>query len=254
MDLRETWNDLASTVINILPRVVVFLLILLVGWFIAKAFEKLTNAVLERVGFDRAVERGGIRRALEGSSYDASSIVAKIVYFALLLITFMLAFNVFGPNPVSEMLSAVVAWLPQLLIGIVLIVVAAFIANMVRDIVGGALGGTSYGRVLATLAYVFILGIGVIAALSQMGIAAAVTGPVLFFILATIGGVIVVGMGGGMIRPMQSRWEGWLTKAEAEARLQSRTTPYGTTGTTDPSTVDVTGTRETHQTPRRDHF
>jgi hypothetical protein len=45
-----------------------------------------------------------------------------------------------------------------------------------------------------------------------------VTTPVLITILATIGGVIVVGAGGGLIRPMQSRWEGWLNSAERESQ------------------------------------
>jgi hypothetical protein len=39
---------------------------------------------------------------------------------------------------------------------------------------------------------------------------------VLIFALATVGGILVVGVGGGMIRPMQSRWEQWLTRAQAE--------------------------------------
>ena len=43
------------------------------------------------------------------------------------------------------------------------------------------------------------------------------TTPVLIAILATVGGVIVVGVGGGLIRPMQQRWESYLSTAEREA-------------------------------------
>jgi hypothetical protein len=50
-----------------------------------------------------------------------------------------------------------------------------------------------------------------------VGVATTVTTPVLIAILATIGGVIVVGVGGGLIKPMQHRWEGYLAKAEEEA-------------------------------------
>jgi hypothetical protein len=70
---------------------------------------------------------------------------------------------------------------------------------------------------LASIANGFILFLGVIAALNQIGIATTVTTPVLIAILATIAGVIVVGAGGGLIKPMQTRWEGYLTKAEEEA-------------------------------------
>src|SRR5687767_1643091 len=133
-----------------------------------------------------------------------------------MLVTLVIAFNVFGPNPISTLLQDVVAFLPRLIVAIVIIVVASAVAKMVKDIVGSTLGGLSYGNVVANIASVFILFLGVVAALNQVGVATTVTTPVLITILATIGGVIVVGAGGGLIRPMQSRWETWLSSAERE--------------------------------------
>ena len=72
-------------------------------------------------------------------------------------------------------------------------------------------------RRLANIASVFILFLGIVAALNQVGVATTVTTPVLITILATVGGVIVVGVGGGLIRPMQQRWESYLSTAEREA-------------------------------------
>ncbi len=218
-NVSDAVGDALRSVMLFLPKAVAFLAILVAGWLIAKAVLKIVEKVLERVGFDRAVERGGIRRALSRSRYDASDIVAKLVYYAVLLFTLQLAFGIWGPNPISDLLGAVIAWLPRAFVAIVIVVVAAAIANAVKDIISGALGGLSYGRVLATIASVFILGLGVIAALNQIGVATAVTTPVLIAVLATIGGILVVGVGGGLIRPMQSRWESWLTRAERESQL-----------------------------------
>ncbi|MET7866396.1 mechanosensitive ion channel family protein [Micromonospora taraxaci] len=218
-NVSDAVGDALRSVMLFLPKAVAFLAILVAGWLIAKAALKIVEKVLERVGFDRAVERGGVRRALSRSRYDASDIVAKLVYYALLLFTLQLAFGIWGPNPISDLLGAVISWLPRAFVAIVIVVVSAAIANAVKDIISGALGGLSYGRVLATTASVFILGLGVIAALNQIGVATAVTTPVLIAVLATIGGILVVGVGGGLIRPMQSRWEGWLTRAEQESQL-----------------------------------
>ena len=129
-----------------------------------------------------------------------------------------LAFGVFGPNPVSGLLTGVIAFLPKLFVALIIIVVASAIAAAVRDIVSNALSGFSYGRIVATIASVFILGLGIIAALNQVGIALTVTLPVLIAILATIGGILIVGVGGGLIKPMQERWENYLTTAEREGR------------------------------------
>src|SRR5919202_4505849 len=173
--LGHAWASIAA----FMPKLIAFLLILIIGYFIAKAISKILDRILERVGFDRAVERGGVGAALARSKYDASDIVAKLVYYAIWLIALELAFGVFGPNPVSNLLSQLVAWLPRLVVAIIIIVIASAIAKAVKDLITAALGALSYGRLMSTIASVFILGLGVIAALNQVGIATAVTTPVL---------------------------------------------------------------------------
>ncbi|MEV0810459.1 hypothetical protein [Micromonospora sp. NPDC050200] len=212
-------GDALGAVMLFLPKAVAFVAILVVGWLVAKAVLKIVDKVLDRVHFDKAVERGGIKTALARSRYDASDIVAKLAYYGVLLVTLQLAFGIWGPNPISDLIAGVIAWLPRAFVAIVIVVVAAAIATAVKDIIGSALGGLSYGRVLANIASVFILGLGVIAALNQIGVATAVTTPVLIAVLATVGGILVVGVGGGLVRPMQSRWENWLTRAERESQV-----------------------------------
>ncbi|MEU4512468.1 hypothetical protein AB0G05_23500 [Nonomuraea wenchangensis] len=211
--LTDAWRSIATFV----PRLVAFLVILIIGYLIAKALEKVVDKILERVGFDRAVERSGVRRWLERSKYDASSLLGRIVFYAIVLVTLQIAFSVFGPNPISALLTGVVAWLPRALVAIVIIVVAGAIAKAVRDILNGALGGLSYGGWIATAAAVFIWALGIIAALNQIGVATTVTTPVLITVLGTIGAILAIGIGGGLIRPMQQRWERWLSRMESEA-------------------------------------
>ena len=217
-DVAGAVSAMLRAVLLFLPKAVAFIAILVVGWLVARLLRNVIDKVLERVGFDRAVERGGIRTALAHSRYDASDIVAKLVYYAVLLFTLQLAFGIWGPNPVSDLIKGVVAWLPKAFVAILIVVIAAAIASAVRDIVGNALSGLSYGRFLANVASWFIIGLGIIAALNQIGVATTVTTPVLIAVLATIAGVIIVGVGGGLVRPMQRRWEGWLDRAGEESR------------------------------------
>ncbi|TQM38978.1 mechanosensitive ion channel family protein [Pseudonocardia cypriaca] len=212
-------GDAMRTVAVFVPQLLLFLVILLIGWLIAKALRKVTDTVLERLHFDRAVERGGIGRALARSKYDASDLIAMVVYYAVLLLTLQLAFGVWGPNPISALLTGIVAFLPRIAVAIIIVVVASAIAAAVKDLVMSVTGGLSYGNVVANIASVFIIALGVIAALSQIGVAVAVTLPVLITVLATVGGILIVGVGGGLIRPMQQRWERWLDRAEQEAPM-----------------------------------
>ena len=232
-------GDMLRSILLFLPKALAFIVILLVGWLIAKAVRKLVDKILERVGFDRLVERGGVKTALAHSKYDASDIIAKLVYYAILLFTLQLAFGIWGPNPISSLITGVVAWLPQAFVAIIIIVVASAIAKGVKDLISGSLAGLSYGKLLANIASVFILGLGIIAALNQIGVATTVTTPILITVLAIIGGVIVVGVGGGLIKPMQNRWEGWLNAAAQESsKLTGRTTTTSTSYTAAPASTD----------------
>lgn len=215
--MEETLRSGLATVIEFVPKLALFLVILIVGLLIAKAISKALNKLLEKVGFDRLVERGGVKKALARSSMDASDIISKIVYYALVLFVLQFAFGVFGPNPVSDLLAGIIAFLPKIVVAIIIVIISAAIAAAVKSLIQGSLGGLSYGKTLANIASIFILGIGIIAALNQVDIATTVTTPILIAVLAAIVGVIIVGVGGGLIGPMSRRWEGYLTKAEAEA-------------------------------------
>lgn len=217
IDVGGSLRDGLSTVATFVPKLLLFLVILVIGWIIARVLRSVIGKLLERVGFNRMTDRAGLGQVLANSKYNAGSLIATLVYYALLLITLQFGFGVFGPNPVSELLTGIVTWIPRAVVAIIIVVLAAAIANAVRDLVGAALGGLSFGALLARIVYVFIVGLGVIAALNQIGVATAVTTPVLVAILATVAGVIIVGVGGGLVRPMQQRWDGWLTRAETEA-------------------------------------
>lgn len=216
--MENALNELWVAVALYVPKIVMFLLILVIGWIVAKVLGKAADKILERVGFDRAVERGGVKRALAKSQYDASSIVGRLVYYTVILFVLQLAFGVFGPNPVSDLLTRVIAFLPSIVVAIVIVVLAAAIATAVRELIANTIGGLSYGKILANIAAAFILGLGIIAALNQVGIATSVTLPVLITVLATIGGILVVGVGGGLIKPMQARWESYLGTMESETQ------------------------------------
>jgi hypothetical protein len=221
MDYTEGIESAFARVAEFVPKLVAFLLILLIGYFVAKVVAKVIDKVLEKVGFDRLVERGGIKQALASSKYDASDLVAKIVFYSLMLIVLNIAFGVFGDNAVTQMLAGVMAFLPKLFVAIIIIVLAAAIAAAVKNIVGAALGGLSYGKTLANVASIAIITVGVFAALSQLEIAPAIVNGLFYAVLAAVVGIAIVAVGGGGIQPMRQRWQQSMDRYDAEKpRLQ----------------------------------
>ena len=214
---RDGLGDAWASIATFIPKLVGFLLILVIGYFIAKAIAKLVETVLERVGFDNAVERGGIGQALERSQYDASDILSKIVFYALFLFVLQLAFGLFGPNPISDLIKGVIAYLPNIFVAIIIVVIGAAIAAAVKEIIEASLGGLSYGRALAFAASTLILGVALFAALDQLNIAENIVNGLYYAILAIIVGSAVIAIGGGGIKTMSRYWERAANRADMES-------------------------------------
>jgi hypothetical protein len=215
-ELRDGLGEGLAAAATFLPKLLGFLLILLVGYFIAKAIEKLLDRVLERVGFDRWVERGGIRRALARSKYDASSLLSKLVFYLAFLFVLQLAFGIFGSNPVSDLIAGVIAYLPNVFVAVVILVVGAAIAAAVKEIVQASLGGLSYGNALSVVASVAILTIAIFAALDQLEIAPTIVNTLFVGLVVLVVGSGIVAIGGGGIATMQRYWERAANRTEQE--------------------------------------
>jgi hypothetical protein len=223
-----------SNVITFVPKLLAALLILLVGYFVAKAVAGILNKVLERVGFDRVVERGGVRQVLARSKYDASDILAKLAFWTIMLLVLQLAFGVFGANPVSDLLRGLIAYLPNVFVAILILVIAAAIARAVTDLLSNLLGTVQGGQVLAKGAGVAILVFAIFAALDQLNIAPRIVTGLWYALLAAVVGSVIVAVGGGGIRTMQRYWERAAGSAESrgpELRDQVRASASTSTST-----------------------
>ncbi|KAA0024839.1 mechanosensitive ion channel family protein [Antrihabitans cavernicola] len=213
--LSNAWSSVA----NFVPKLLAFLVVFFIGWLIAKAVSKAVGLLLDKIGFGRLIEKAGIDKFLHTANVTPAGLLTKLIYYFILLIALQLALTAFGPsNPVSEIVNKIVLFLPKAIVALVIIIIVAAIATAVKKLLEEALGGLSYGELLAKIVAGFIIALGVIAALGQVGIGTAVTTPVLVTVLATIGGVIIVGVGGGLINPMRERWESWLTQLSEDTK------------------------------------
>ncbi len=202
IDFEGGFNDAFQEGIALLPKIGYFLLILIIGIFVAKIVAKILTKVLQKVGFDNLVERGGIKQALSKSKYDAAGILGKIVYYFIFLLVLSAAFGVFGSdNPVSVFLAKIIAFLPNVFVAVLVIVIAAAVAAAVKELVGNLLGGLSYGASLANALSLVIIAFGVFAALDQLQIAPLITTAVFYALLALVVLPLIIAFGVGGIEP-----------------------------------------------------
>ena len=207
----ETVNDWGDAVmvsatealqnfLGFLPALVGAILILVLGWIIAGLLASLVERVLKTVGFERAANTTGISSFIQrsGSSWTASAIVAEIVKWFIRLIAIQAAASVLGLNQISQIINAILLWLPNLVVAIAIVVIGALIARFVSGLVRGTTDqmGFSNAELLGRVAYYAILVFAVIAAVDQLGIAETVVNTLLIGLVATV--VLAAGLAFGL--------------------------------------------------------
>jgi hypothetical protein len=215
--LEEAWEN----VVTFAPKLLGFFLILLIGFFIAKLLSKLTNSLLERVGFDGWVQRGALQTAFLRAKTDASDLIALIVFWTVFLITLQLAFGIWGPNPITDLIEGIIAYLPNVIAAVIILVIAAAIARVVTDVLTPALGAVRGGEWIARVAGIAILVVGIFAALAQLEIAPAIVNGLFYALLLVVAGSLLISFGVGGIplaRRYLERWGGRADQAVGEIR------------------------------------
>lgn len=157
------------------PRLIGFLVILLIGWLVASALSKALTFLLRKIGFDRIGNRIGLSRLLSqsGIKTDAAEVLGKIVYWFLFLIFLVPAVDALGLTAVSNILNQVIAYLPNVFVAILVLFLGTLAATFVADIVRGAASGSRVGNpnLFANIARYAILGFVALIALEQLQIA-----------------------------------------------------------------------------------
>ncbi len=200
--------------IAFVPHLILAVIIGVIGYLVARFVGSAIQKVLHRSGFDRMVERGGVKQAMARSGYDVSDVIGKVAFWFVMLFVLQMAFGVFGPNPISDLITRMIAFLPNIFVAGLIIVITAAIATGVKDILQASLGGMSYGRAVAIGASIAILTVGVFAALNQLMVAPAIVNGLFYAILAVIAGSAIVAIGGGGIVPMQGVWRSGLANVQ----------------------------------------
>ncbi len=164
-----------NLLLEFIPKLVGFLVILLVGWIVATLVSKGVTYLLRKVGFDRLGQRIGLQRFEQnmGVHMDAAGILGAIVYWFLFLIFLIPAADALGIPTVSAILNQLVAYIPNVFVAILVLFLGALAATVVADLVRGATASVRMGNpnLYATIARVAIIGFAVIVALEQLKIA-----------------------------------------------------------------------------------
>jgi hypothetical protein len=158
-----------------IPRVIGFVLILLIGWFIAGLLASAVAAVLRAVRFNDLAVRSGFSGFVQnmGVRQDAAGVLADLAKWFVRLIVLVVAFDALGLPAVSDVLRQLLLWLPNLVVALVVLVIGGLAANALATLVRGATAQAGLGNpdLFATIARIMVWGFAIVVAVNQIGIA-----------------------------------------------------------------------------------
>jgi Conserved TM helix len=197
-----------------IPKLLGFLVILLVGWIIATAISKALTFLLRKVGFDRMANRIGLTRLEQrmGIQLDPARVLGQIAFWFIFLIFLVPATDALGLPAVSNILNALVAYIPNVFVAILVLFLGTLAATFVSDIVRGATASANVGNptVFANIARYAIIAFAALVALEQLQIAPALLNELFggIVLAAAIAFGLAFGLGG------QDTARRWLARSE----------------------------------------
>ncbi len=204
---RQGIEDAWSNVAQFIPKLIGALIILLIGLWVARVIRKIVHRVLTRLRFDQVVDRSGLGGHLERAGYaDSALLLAKVVYYGVVLIVLKLAIGAFGQSDIQDALDSMLAFIPKIFVALIIVVITGAVANGVRNMVSPAVAHLDYGKAITRVVVAAIWTIGVFAALDQIQIAQDIVDTLFKTIVASLGAILVIMFGVGGVWAARDRF------------------------------------------------
>jgi hypothetical protein len=170
-------SDSAQTALDsffaFLPRLVGFLLVLAIGWIIARVVKAAVTKLLQKVGLDKALHTGSTGEYVDRIAPDTSPsrLIGSLAYWFILLGAIAIAVSQLGIEALDNFVAAVGAYLPNIIAAVLIFVVAGAVAAAIAGLVARTMGDTPTGKVVGSVVPVLVMAIATFMILNQLQIA-----------------------------------------------------------------------------------
>lgn len=212
--LRQSFLQLGQYI----PPLVGALIILFAGYLLAKLLEKGTDRLLEAVGLNRWLERGGVTEAIEraGHRRRPSRLVANIVFWFVMFCVLVVAASALKLDSLTNVFEELVSYVPSVIAAIVIILVGIVLGEFVEGLIMASAGGVHGGPTLARVGRGGVVILAIFMALQELGIATDIvtTAFAIIFGAVALGFALAFGLGNRDLAGEVTR--DWYTRLKAE--------------------------------------
>ena len=200
--LQSTLIGMVTGIGEFIPRFLTGLVLILVGWLIARTIRMILLRVGERIGIDAGIERIGITDLLDqiGVTSPPSSLIATFFFWMMWLNFLLEGFKAMGLQEAVQPLEALIDFLPSGIAALLIFVLGFMFANFIGNTVDGTTEsiGIDFHNTLGNLARFLILAMVIIIVMEQIGLDVQIVTQILTntIFLVTLGLALAFGLGG----------------------------------------------------------
>lgn len=199
--LLSAMSSLWASVAAFIPRLFGALVVVLLGFVVAKLLDTLLSKVLAKLGLDRLMAGTGLTKVLSraGIRVPVSVLIGKVVYWFVLLIFLVSAAESLGLERVSATLDVLALYVPKVFGAALILVAGVLLAQLVSGVVRGAAEGVGieYANGLARVAQGLVIIISISVAIGQLEIKTELLNYVIAIALITVGLAVALAFGLG---------------------------------------------------------
>ena len=170
--LRASFDQAATQVAVWTPKILGMVIVLVIGYIAARLLDKFVSTLAHSLGLEQAAERSGLGQSMRqvGIKKNVPAIVGQIVFWLTICLTLTVAFKMVGLDNVSDAMDRVVAYIPNVLVATVVVVVGLLLASFVRGVVATSADrvGLTYAENLANACYYVVALMTLIAAFDRL--------------------------------------------------------------------------------------
>jgi hypothetical protein len=173
VDLTTSLQQALDSLFKFIPNLIGFLVILIVGYFVARLVKSVIARVLDKVGLDRHLHSGQTGEYVERISPGASpsKLIGAVAFWFIFLFVLSAAIGALQIPAVTAFMNQVLAYLPNVVVAVLIFVVAGVVAAAVAGLVAKTMGDTPTGKIVASVVPALVMGIAIFMILNQLEIA-----------------------------------------------------------------------------------
>lgn len=213
-----SFRDAFSMILGAIPRILGFIVIVAIGWFVSTLLARAVTGLLRAIRFDELMQRSGLADFMNkmATGTDSAGIIAGLVKWIVRVVVLLVAFDVLGLPAVSDVMRQLLLWLPNLVVAIFVLFIGGIAARALGNIVRGATaeGGFANPETLANVTRTTVWAFAIVVAINQLGIATNLINTLFTGLVAALAIAfgLAFGMGG---RDLASRTlENWYDQAQ----------------------------------------